>query len=118
MPLYRCERCLAVDVSADAHPARALRGDSVAEIMVCRDCYRAAELEFRIACDTRGLPYAPLALRDGLRRLAFFYRERLSAWADADLLLPDADRERGTAPIRAALDEVERRLRLTAVRES
>ena len=118
MPIYRCARCLATDISADAHPARTLRGDAVVDVFVCRGCYRAAELEFRIACDASGLPYAPLAIRDGLRRLAFFYRDRIDAWSDPDLPLDAPARERAVRPIREALDEVERRLRLTPLRES
>ena len=85
---------------------------------MCRGCYRATELEFRIACETSGLPYAPLPIRDGLRRLAFFYRERLAAWSDPSLLLDAADRDAATRAVRSALDEVERRLRLTPLRES
>jgi hypothetical protein len=118
VPIQRCPRCLAVDISADAHPTRLLRGTDIVDVFVCRDCYRAAELEFRIACETSGLPYVPLSIRDGLRRLAFFYRDRLAAWSDPALLLEPADREIAQRPIRAALDEVERRLRLIPVREA
>ena len=113
MPIYRCPRCVATDISADAHPTRLLRGaDDVQGVLVCRECYRAAELEFRIACQTSGFPYAPLPIREGLRRLAFFYRERLEAWSDAALLVDDADRDSATRPIRVALEDIERRLSL------
>ena len=117
MPLYRCPRCLAVDISADAHPTRALRGDEIVDVFVCRGCYRAAELEFRIACETGGVPYVPLSLQDGLRRLAFFYRERLEAWHSVDGLDRE-ERDRAARPVRDALDEVERRLRITPVRDA
>ena len=110
MLIYRCPRCLAEDISADAHPTRVLRGDDVIDVFVCRSCFRAAELEFRIACETRGLPYAPLSLREGLRRLAFFYRERLDAVADIDAS--------AARTVRVALDEVERRLQMLPVAES
>ena len=117
MPLSRCPRCLAVDISADAHPTRVLRGDEIVDVFVCRGCYRAAELEFRIACETRGIPYAPLTIHEGLRRLAFFYRERLDAWDALEGLEAD-ERESATRPIRAALDDVERRLRIAPVRDA
>ena len=107
-----------MDISADAHPTRSLRGDEVVDVFVCRDCYRAAELEFRIACETSGVPYVPLPIRDGLRRLAFFYRERIAAWSSDDVLLEPEDRERAIRPIRDALDDVERRLQIRPVRES
>jgi hypothetical protein len=107
-----------VDISSDAHPTRVLRGNDVADVVVCRDCYRAAELEFRIACESSGLPYAPLSIRDGLRRLAFFYRDRLDAWSRDDVLVDEADRDAAVRPIRKALDEVESRLRLMPLRES
>jgi len=116
VPIYRCPRCLATDISADAHPTRVLRGAiEVQDVMVCRSCYRAAELEFRIACETSGLPYAPQSIREGLRRLAFFYRDRLAAWSAPELLVDDADRDAATRPIRVALEDVERRLRLAVL---
>ena len=71
-------------------------------IFVCRNCYRAAELEFRIASQTADLGYVPLAIRDGLRQLRDFYSARL---VDDD----------GDPRVRAALDEVERRLAIDAV---
>lgn len=71
-------------------------------IFVCRNCYRAAEFEFRIASQTADLGYVPLAIRDGLRQLRDFYRARL---ADDD----------DDARVRAALIEVERRLAIDAI---
>ena len=112
MPIHRCPRCRAEDISADAHPTRVLHGDEVIPVFVCRNCYRAAELEFRIACDARGVAYAPLAIREALRRLRSFYRERLVDVADPELLLEGSSREGLAAPIRAALAEVDRRLAL------
>ena len=70
-------------------------------VFVCRNCYRAAELEYRIASQTADLGYVPLAIRDGLRRLRDFYNARLA----------DDDDPR----VQAALDEVERRLAIDAV---
>ena len=70
-------------------------------IFVCRNCYRAAELEFRIASQTADLGYVPLAIRDGLRLLRDFYSARLA----------DDDDSR----VRAALAEVERRLAIDAI---
>lgn len=84
-------------------------------VFVCRGCFRAAELEFRIACETQGLEYAPLPIREGLRRLASFYRERLADWADPALLFEEGERATGEAPIRAALAETERRLAIEPV---
>lgn len=70
-------------------------------MFVCRNCYRAAELEFRIASQTADLGYVPLSIRDGLRRLRDFYNARLA----------DDDDPR----VHAALDEIERRLAIDAV---
>ncbi len=82
---------------------------------VCRNCHRAAELEFRIACEAQGLPYEPLRIREALRRLAPFYRERVDEWSDPAPPPDDADREARLAPIRAALGDVERRLAVASV---
>ena len=101
MRIYSCPRCRAEDISADAHPTRVLDNGTERPAFVCRNCYRAAELEFRIASQTVDLQYAPLAIRDGLRRLREFYRARLA----------DEDDPR----VRTALDEVERRLAIDAV---
>ncbi len=84
-------------------------------MFVCRNCYRAAELEFRIACEAQGRPYEPPRMRAALRRLAEFYRARLAEWSDPDPLRQDGDREGHLAPIRAALDDVERRLAIASV---
>jgi transcription elongation factor Elf1 len=101
MRIFRCPRCRAEDISADAHPTRVLDNGVERPVFVCRNCYRAAELEFRIASQTADLPYVPLAIRDGLRQLRDFYRARLA----------DDDDPR----VRAALDEVERRLAIDVV---
>jgi hypothetical protein len=113
--IFRCPRCRAEDISADAHPTRFLNNGLTTPIMVCRNCYRPAELEYRIACQTSDLPYAPLPIRDGLRLLRDFYLDRYGEWADPDLLLEDAERESSRAPIRAALEDVERRLAIAPV---
>lgn len=104
MRLFRCPRCLAEDISADAHPARVLDNGIERPVFVCRNCYRAAELEFRIASQTAGLGYVPLAIREGLRRLRDFYRARLA---------DDPDNE--DPRVRVALAEVERRLAIDAI---
>ena len=104
MRLFRCPRCLAEDISADAHPTRVLDNGIERPVFVCRNCYRAAELEFRIASQTADLGYVPLAIRDGLRRLCDFYRARLA---------DDPDNE--DPRVRVALAEVERRLAIEAV---
>lgn len=104
MRIFRCPRCRAEDISADAHPTRVLDNGIERPIFVCRNCYRAAELEFRIASQTADLGYVPLAIRDGLRLLRDFYRARL------------ADDEDDEDPrVRVALGEVERRLAIDAV---
>ena len=115
MPIHRCPRCRAEDISADAHPTRVLHGGEAVPAFVCRNCYRAAELEFRIACDSRGVAYAPLPIREALRRLRSFYRERLVDVADPELLLDGSARDGLAAAIRAALAEVDRRLALAPV---
>ena len=101
MRIFRCPRCRAEDVSADAHPTRVLDNGVERPAFVCRNCYRGAELEFRIASQTADLGYVPLAIGDGLRLLRHFYRARLA----------DDDDPR----VRAALDDVERRLAIEAV---
>jgi hypothetical protein len=102
MPITRCPRCLAEDISADAHPSRRLVDGLPAPYLVCRNCFRAAELEFRIACDGAGIPYERLAIRQSLRLLRDFYRGRL---AEA----PEDPR------VSAALADVERRLSIEPV---
>ena len=110
MRIFRCPRCRAEDISADAHPTRVLDNGVECPVFVCRTCYRAAELEFRIASQTADLGYVPLAIRDGLLQLRDFYRARLAEYADPDLLMDDTDRLAATRGIRAALEGVERRL--------
>lgn len=110
MRIHRCPRCRAEDISADAHPTRSLQGGEVLRVFVCRNCYRAAELEFRIACETNGVPYAPVPIREGLRRLAAFYRERLAEYDDSNVLMDEVERFGATTRIRRALDDVARRL--------
>ena len=115
MRVTRCPRCRAEDIAADAHPARLLRDGREQRSHVCRGCYRPAELEYRIACETAGIAYTPLPVREALRGLHDFYRDRLAEWEDPDLLLDDADRVRAAAPIRAALAEIDRRLAIGPV---
>ena len=81
-------------------------------VLVCRGCYRPAELEYRIACDNEGVPYAALGIHEGLGLLRDFYLDRLAEWRDPELLLEDDEREQGAARIRGALEEVDRRARI------
>lgn len=119
MPLIaRCPRCRAEDISADAHPVRVIRGDRTEIVPVCRNCYRAAELGYRLACDSAGIPYATLPIREGLFALADFYEKRLAALDDPDLLLEDDDRRATKAPVQAALADVRRRLAIEPVRDA
>jgi transcription elongation factor Elf1 len=111
--IFRCPRCRAEDISADAHPARILDNGVERAAFVCRNCYRAAELEFRIACQAADVGYVPLAVRDGLALLRDFYRERLAEYDDPDVLMDDVDRLAATRRIREALDTVERRLAIS-----
>ena len=115
MRIARCPRCRAEDISADAHPARVMRGTQVAIVLVCRSCYRPAELEYRIACENAGVAYVTLPIRDGLAALRDFYLDRLAEWRDPDLLLEDDEREQGAARIRSALADVDRRARIAPV---
>ena len=85
-------------------------------LVVCRDCYRAAELELRIACEAAAIPLEPMSIRDGLRLLADHYLDRLAALDDPDLLLDDPERASLKRPIASALDEVRRKLALEALR--
>ncbi len=110
MRIYRCPRCRAEDISADAHPTRILDNGAERIVFVCRNCYRAAELEFRIACQTAEIGYVPLAIRDGLAHLRDFYRVRLAEYDDPDVLMDEVDRLAATRRIREALADVERRL--------
>jgi len=106
--IYRCPRCRAEDISADAHPTRVLESGTPRVVFVCRNCYRAAELEFRIACQTADVGYVPLERASALAHLSRFYRERLDAYADPEVLMDETDRFAATVRIRAALDVVER----------
>lgn len=95
--ITRCPRCLAEDISADAHPSRQLLDGVPAAFFVCRECFRAAELEFQISSETANVPYARLPIRESLRLLRGFYQDRQQESPD--------DRR-----VTAALQEVERRL--------
>ncbi len=101
MRIHRCPRCRAEDISADAHPTRVLDNGIERPVCVCRNCFRAAELEFRIASQTAGLGYVPLSIREGLQQLRTFYAARLA--------------EDDDPRVRAALADVERRLAIGAV---
>jgi hypothetical protein len=100
--ITRCPRCLAEDITADAHPSRRLQGGMPVAFYVCRECFRAAELEFQIACEGAHVAYARLPIRESLRLLRAFYQDRQRE-------LPDDER------ITAALQEVERRLQISPV---
>ena len=67
VPIARCPRCRAEDISADAHPTRLLQNGQTVPVFVCRNCFRPAELEFQIACEANQIPYRPLAIRESLR---------------------------------------------------
>ena len=110
MRVTRCPRCRAEDIAADAHPARVLNNGTEHRSHVCRNCYRPAELEYRIACETAGIAYATLPIREALRGLREFYLARLDEWDDPNILLEEPDRAQAVAPIRAALADVECRL--------
>ena len=97
MRLTRCPRCLAEDITADAHPSRRLLDGTPTTLFVCRDCFRAAELEFQISCESSNIPYARLPIRESLRLLRGFYKDRQRE-------SPEDGR------VAAALQEVERRL--------
>lgn len=116
--IQRCPRCLAEDISADAHPTRVVRDGRPVQVLVCRGCYRAAELEYRIACERAGVPYALMPIRDGLLALADFYERRLAALDDPDLLVEDDTRMAAKRPLQAALDGVRRRLAIEPVRDA
>ena len=64
---------------------------------MCRECFRAAELEFQISCESSNIPCARLPIRESLRLLRGFYQERQRE-------SPDDVR------VTAALQEIERRL--------
>ncbi len=112
MRIYRCPRCRAEDISADAHPARVLDNGTERIVFVCRNCYRPAELEFRIACQTADFGYDALGIREGLTYLRDFYVERLAEYDDPDVLMDDTDKLAATRRIRDALTTIDRRLGL------
>jgi hypothetical protein len=118
VPIHRCPRCRAEDISADAHPTRIVHNGRLVPILVCRACYRAAELELRIAGDAAGISLRPMPIREALMLLADHYQARLAAVDDPDLLLGDDERAAAKAPIAAALREVSRRLALETVRDA
>jgi hypothetical protein len=95
--ITRCPRCLADDITADAHPSRRLIDGMPATLFVCRDCFRPAELEFQISSESSNIPYARLPIRESLRLLRGFYKDRQHESPD-------------DARVTAALQEVERRL--------
>jgi hypothetical protein len=95
--ITRCPRCLAEDITADAHPSRRLVDGIPATFFVCRECFRPAELEFQISCEGATVAYARLPIRESLRLLRSFYQDRQREWPD-DLR------------VTAAMEEVERRL--------
>jgi hypothetical protein len=100
--ITRCPRCLAEDISADAHPSRRLVDGLPTPLFVCRECFRAAELEFQISCEGANIPYARLPIRESLRLLRGFYEDRRRESPD-------------DARVTAALQEVERRLSIGPV---
>ena len=115
MRIYRCPRCRAEDISADAHPTCVLDNGVERAILVCRNCYRAAELEYRIACDAAGVTYAPLGIRESLTHLRDFYRARIGEYIADGSLEDEADIVYASAHVRAALTDVERRLSIAPV---
>ena len=115
MRVTRCPRCRAEDIAADAHPTRVLNNGADVHVFVCRSCYRPTELEYRIACETTGLTYRPLPIRDALRALHDFYLARLAELDGPDVLMEDDERAAAAMPIRSALAEVDRRLAIGPV---
>ena len=97
MRITRCPRCLAEDITADAHPSRRIVDGMPATFFVCRECFRAAELEFQISCEAADIPYSRLPIRESLRLLRGFYQDRQRE-------SPDDGR------LTEALQEIERRL--------
>jgi hypothetical protein len=95
--ITRCPRCLGEDITADAHPSRRIVEGMPTTFFVCRDCFRAAELEFQISCESSNIPYARLPIRESLRLLRGFYKDRQGEFPD-------------DARVTEALQEIERRL--------
>lgn len=115
MRLTRCPRCRAEDIAADAHPARLLVNGESLPVFVCRNCYRPADLEYRIACETTAIPYRRPGVRESLLLLRDFYLERLAEELGRDTLMEEDDRERDLRPLRAALADVQLRLSIDEV---
>ncbi len=115
MWITRCPRCRAEDIAGDAHPTRVFNNGIAMRSYVCRNCYRPTELEYRIACETAGVPYEPLPIREALRGLREFYRARIAEWQDPDILMDEPERALATRPIRDALADIERRLAIGPV---
>lgn len=92
-----------------------LRDGLAVPFLVCRNCYRPADLEYRIACENAGVAYEAPRIRESLLLLRDFYLDRLGESRDPDLLVEDDERERMALPIRAALADVDRRLRIGPV---
>jgi len=105
MRITRCPRCLAEDITADAHPSRRLIDGTAATFFVCRECFRAAELEFQISCEGAAIPYARLPIRESLRLLRGFYKDRQRESPDDGRVI-------------AALQEIERRLLIGPVQRA
>ncbi len=118
MPLYRCPRCRAEDISANAHPTRVLDNGRLRPVLVCRRCYRQGELELRIACDAADVPFEPMPLRDALALLSDFYLDRLAEIDDPNALLEDDQRALAKVPIARALDEVRRKLAIAPLSDA
>ena len=115
MRIHRCPRCRAEDISADAHPARVLDNGVWRPAFVCRNCYRVAELEYRIACQAADVPYQPIGIREALALLRDFYRARIAEHERDASLEDEADIVHATTAIRTALLDVERRLAIAPV---
>ncbi len=105
MRITRCPRCLAEDITADAHPSRRLLDGTPATFFVCRECFRPAELEFQISCEGADIPYARLPIRESLRLLRDFYKDRQRESPDDVRVI-------------AALQEIERRLLIGPVQRA
>lgn len=118
MRIYRCPRCRAEDISADAHPTRILNNGVLVPILVCRGCYRPSELELRIACEAADIPLEPMPIRAALALLSDFYLDRLAEQDDPDLLVDDAERASAKVRIEQALDEVRRRISIGPVSDA
>jgi hypothetical protein len=84
-------------------------------VLVCRRCYRAAELELRIAGEAANVAIAPMPIRDALRLLSDFYLDRLADLDRPDVLLEEDQRRAAKIPIQRALHDVRRRLAIEPV---